>query len=166
MATLTAIPQVTKPKPSSVLRIRMEELLMDFYSVVGVAPRRPYPVNAADLLASDFEGQFFIQTTSELMVFSKAQMLASKVGRGELQRPTCQMLSMSATREEDGVVGVIYAAAFRFGQTAQVRRGSFKAARENGQWVLRSIDEDVRLVFLPEVCKKRVAADRPRVWVL
>ena len=167
MATFINIPPVAEPKPSNDLRSQMEELLVDFYSVMGVAPRRAYAVNAADLIADDFQGRFFIASTSELMVFTKAEMLASKVGRGEINRPSSQLLSLTANLSEDGIASVVYAVAYRFGQTAQVRRGSFKASRQNDSWVLRSIDEDVRLVILPEIKRPRAAAaDRPRLWIL
>ena len=83
MATIPAIPLGLNPSSEDQLRVQLEELLFDFYSVVGVAPRRPYPVVAADLLTDNFQGRFFISATSELMYFMKAQMLASKVGRGE-----------------------------------------------------------------------------------
>ncbi|ABF41835.1 hypothetical protein Acid345_2834 [Candidatus Koribacter versatilis Ellin345] len=167
MATFITVSPVAKPKSSNDLRSQMEDLLIDFYSVVGVAPRRAYPVNAADLLADDFQGRFFIQSSSELMVFSKAQMLASKVGRGEINRPVSRLVSLSAKLCEDGIASVVYAVAYRFGQTAQVRRGSFKASLQGENWVLHSIDEDVRLVILPEVKRTQsVAADRPRLWIL
>ncbi len=166
MATSIVNSAVVEKQAGSALRESMEELLINFYSVVGVAPRRTYPVDAAELLADDFEGQFFIQTSSELMVFSKAQMLAAKVGRGESQRPSCQMLSLSVVAGTNGVSTVVYAAAFRFGQTAQVRRGSFKASQGTGGWKLQSIEEDVRVVLLPERSRRQVAADRPRVWIL
>jgi len=167
MATHITVPPVAKPVSSNDLRSQMEELLIDFYSVVGVAPRRSYPVNAADLLADDFQGRFFIASSSELMVFSKAQMLASKVGRGEINRPSSQLLSLTAKLCEDGGATVVYAVAYSFGQTAQVRRGSFKASKQDEKWLLRAIDEDVRLVILPEVKRPRqVPADHPRLWIL
>ncbi len=167
MATHITVPPVANPESSNDLRSQMEELLIDFYSVVGIAPRRFYPVHAVSLLADDFQGRFFIASTSELMVFSKAQMLASQVGRGELNRPASQLISLTATIDEKGIANVVYSVAYRFGQTAQVRRGSFKASEQNEKWALHAIDEDVRLIILPEVKRLRsVAADRPRLWIL
>jgi hypothetical protein len=166
MATTTAIPAL-QASNGNVLRTQMEELLFDFYSVMGVATRRQYPVMANELLTDNFQGRFFIQSSSELMCFSKAQMLASKVGRGGLQGPACQLTSMNASYTPDGCVAATYAAAFRYGQTSMVRRGAFKAVETEHGWSLRSLDEDVRVVLLPESRRKlRNPSDQPRVWIL
>ena len=167
MATMTAIRALPEISSERRIRTQMEELLFDFYSVVGVAPRRPYPVMANDLLSDNFVGRFFIATTSELMCFNKAQMLAAKVGRGDMQRPCAQLLSMNLLYGADGSMSVNYAAAFRYGQTAMIRRGALKAVEGAHGWALRSVDEDVRVIVLAESKRKLSAkSDRPRIWIL
>lgn len=167
MATVTYNPTLNPLDPALILRTQMEELLFDLYSVVGVAPRRPYPVVAGDLLASEFQGRFFIQTTSELLCFDRDQMLASKVGRGDFQRPNLQLVSMIASCESDSAVSVNYTAAFRYGQTCTVRRGTFRAIKRADRWQIISMDEDVRVLVLPESGHRHDGRpDRPRIWII
>jgi len=166
MASITVVPIVVKRPAEDNLRVQLEELLFDFYSVVGVAPRRPYPVVAADLLTDNFQGRFFISATSELMYFTKAQMLASKVGRGDAQSPASELVSMNLVQAADGTVSVSYAASFCYGQTAMIRRGTLKAVETPHGWALRSVDEDVRVIILADIRRKLcVTADRPRIWI-
>jgi hypothetical protein len=161
-SAITALPEI--PRYLS-LRIELEELLFDFYSVVGIAPRRGYPLNAADLLADDFQGRFFIKATSELLCFDKQGMLKTKVS-GSAQRPGSQLVSMNMAHDDDGSVSVSYVAAFGHGQTATVRRGALKAVETASGWRLRSLDEDVRVILLPEPRKYlHSAPDQPRVWI-
>jgi hypothetical protein len=74
---------------------------------------------------------------------------------------------MNAAYTADGCVAVAYAAAFRYGRFSMVRRGAFKAVETEHGWALRSLDEDVRVVLLPETRRKlRNPSDQPRVWIL
>lgn len=167
MATMTTTPALPKLPTEGSLRTRMEALLLGFYSVVGIVPRRNHPL-PNNLLTESFQGRFFIAATSELICYSKEQMLNARVGRGGTQRPQTQLLSMHVVRESEGRVTVTYVAAFRYGCTATVRRGSFKAVETLNGWSLRSIDEDVRVVLLFDNRRRMYVppADRPRVWIL
>jgi hypothetical protein len=166
MATSTSILGISEQATSSALRTELENLLLDLYSVVGVAPQRPYEVIPADLLTEDFQGRIFIRTSSELMSFNKTQMLAAKLARGGTAQPESQLLSMEVSKAADGSVTAVYAAAFRAQQTATVRSGSFQAVKPGERWMLRSIDEDVRVILMPEATGPRVANDHPRVWFI
>lgn len=161
MSDITALSQVS----TSAVRLQMEELLFDFYSAVGASPRRPFAGNASDLLADDFEGRFFSRDSSELSCFDKPQMLVADFGHRDL-RPNSQLIDLRAGSVTDSLISVNYEAAFRYGQTLIVRRGTFKAVMTHAGWALRSIDEDMRVTLLPESRRRlRAASDLPRVWI-
>jgi hypothetical protein len=147
------------------LRLQMEDLLQGFYSAVGVAPRQHPPANAGELLADNFRGQFFLRDSGEHVSFNKEQMLVSDLGHRDI-RPNAQLIALTSTCAADIFVSVNFAIAFRYGQTSVVRRGTFKAVKVHSGWALRSIDEEVRTVMLPESRRKlRTASDAPRVWI-
>ncbi len=165
MATKSAITMLPELGEDTSIRSTMEKLLFDFYSVVGIAPRRGYLIVPGELLADSFQARFFIRATSELLCFDKQQMLTAKVGENA-QRPGSQLVSMNLVEDGNGCVLVSYVAAFRCGQTATVRRGAFQAVDFSHGWQLRSLDEDVRVILLPEPRKFiRTAHDQPRVWI-
>jgi hypothetical protein len=165
MATKSAITVLPELTDDTSIRSTMENLLFDFYSVVGIAPRRGYLIVPGELLADSFQARFFIKATSELLCFDKQQMLTAKVA-GNAQRPGSQLLSMNFVHDGNGCVSVSYVAAFRHGQTATVRRGAFQAVDLSHGWQLRSLDEDVRVLLMPEPRKYiRTAPDQPRVWI-
>jgi hypothetical protein len=163
MATVTV--STASFQSSSALRLQMEQLLVDFYTIIGIMPPRPNAAIAADLLAEDFQGLFFSRTTSETLVFNKSQLLASNAARSDGQ-PSSELLSLNAMTEENGVIALSYSAAFRVGHTVTVRRGSLKAARAGERWMLRAVEEDVRVFVIPEASKPRGSADRPRIWIV
>jgi hypothetical protein len=165
MATELAITVLPGLADDTSIRSTMEKLLFDFYSVVGIAPRRGYLIVPGELLADSFQARFFIQATSELLCFDKQQMLTAKVS-GNAQRPGSQLLSMNLVHDDNGCISVSYVAAFRHGQTATVRRGAFQAVDLSHGWQMRSLDEDVRVILMPEPRKYlRTAPDQPRVWI-
>jgi hypothetical protein len=165
MATKLALTELPAISSRLSLRLELEELLFDFYSIAGLAPRRGYPVAAADLLTDDFQGRIFNRATSELLCFDKALMLEAKL-KGSVLRPGSQLLSMNLIHHEDGSVSVSYVAAFRHGQTSLVRRGALRAVESGSGWRLASLDEDVRVLLMPEPRKfLRTTPDQPRVWI-
>lgn len=165
MATSGATTHFSEASSNIPLRTRIEELLFDFYSLVGVAPRRPEAAPATDLLADNFQGRFFLQSTSELLCFDKGQIVTAQLRVGDAQRPGSQLINLSLVRDEDGSVSANYAVALRHGQTALLRRGTLKAIETVRGWAIRSVDEDVRVIVLPEPRRRRTAFDQPRVWI-
>jgi hypothetical protein len=164
MATVWNTPQ--KPaERATCLRTSMEELLLNFYEAAGVTPGVPLRASS-DLLADNFQGCFFVRSTSELHCFDKAHVVNAKVTPGTPHKVTCQFLSMSAASEDEEGVLVRYAAGFRYGSSVTIRRGMMKAVPKNGEWVLRSLDEDVRVVVIAPPKRPAAASDRPRVWFL
>jgi hypothetical protein len=162
MATVWNTPD--KPaERATCLRTQMEELLLSFYDAAGITPGVPSRASS-ELLADNFQGCFFVRATSELHCFDKAHVLNAKVTPGTPHKVICQLMSMSAaTEDEEGVV-IRYAAGFRYGSSVTIRRGMMKAVPKNGEWMLRSLDEDVRVVVLPAVRRLAASLDRPRVW--
>ena len=165
MATTTANTASLQSSPSA-LRLQMEELLFDFYSVVGIVSPRPYAVSPADLLADEFEGRFFSHTTSQLLAFNKAQLLAAPAVRNEESVPSCDLFSLNSISEQEGVLAISYRAAFRRDHTVTVRTGSMKVVHQGERWILQALDEQVRIVVNPEAIKRRQPADRPRIWIV
>lgn len=148
------------------LRAAMEDLLDEFYRSVGVAPRDRAWTYASDLLAENFAGRFFLHSSSELLCFDRSQILGARLGLGDLP-PQSRLLTMSAPSEKEGFVFANYVAAFRYGRTLIRRRGTIKAFQENAAWKIRSVDEDVRVILLPqERAKFRAPSDQPRIWFL
>lgn len=86
MATKLALTELPAISNRLSLRLDMEELLFDFYSIAGLAPRRGYPVSAVDLLTDDFRGRIFHRATSELLCFDKSVMVEAKL-KGNALRP-------------------------------------------------------------------------------
>jgi hypothetical protein len=167
MATTTITTAFPNIPDNADLRTRLEELLFDFYSIVGIAPQRSYAVIANDLLTDNFQGRFFIEATSELLCFNKTQMLASHAARPTQQPPVCQLITMTSAKGTDGNIHASYAVSFRYGQTAMLRRGTLNVIETDTSLALVSIDEDVRIVELSKtVAKKSVAFDRPRIWIV
>jgi hypothetical protein len=165
MATKLALSELPAISKRLSLRLELEELLFDFYSIAGLAPRRGYSVNAAELLTNDFQGRIFHRASSELLCFDKAVMVEAKL-KGSAVRPSSQLLSMNLVQHPNGLVSVSYVAAFRHGQTSTVRRGALQAVESGSGWKLASLDEDVRVVLMPAPRKYlRTTPDQPRVWI-
>jgi hypothetical protein len=143
------------------LRLQMEVLLGEFYSAVGIAPRDYPSTYVAELLADNFEGRFFMRASSELLCFDKQQILTARLGLGDV-RPTSRLLSLELSTITADSLSATYCAVLRYGQSAIFHHGSLKAEQSNGRWMLRSIDEDVRL--MPE-SRINPHSDRPRVWI-
>ena len=146
------------------LRSQMESLLGDFYNAIGVAPGRFPVANATDLLTDDFEARFFMCASWELMSFNKSQMLSARIGLADV-RPTSRLLSLNVTNATEENVCVSYCASLRYGQSAIFHRGTLNAIKQDGRWVIRSIEEDVRVKVMPQSRINR-SSDRPRVWIL
>jgi hypothetical protein len=163
MATAWNTPQQPAER-ATCLRTQMEELLLNFYDAAGITPGVPSRASS-DLLADNFQGCFFVRATLELQCFDKAHVLSAKAVAGAPHKAVCQFLSMSAPTEDDEGIVIRYAAGFRYGPSVTIRRGMMKAVPKNGQWVLRSLDEDVRILVLP-AARKSTALDRPRLWFI
>lgn len=149
---------------SATLRLQLESLLGDFYSAVGIAPRQYPSVYATELLADNFEGRFFMHAAFELLCFDKGQMLSARLGLGDV-RPTSRLLSLDLATVAGDSISATYCAVLRYGQSAIFHRGTMKVVQNDGHWIIRSIDEDVRVRLMPESHITR-RSDRPRIWIL
>ena len=163
MATAWNSPQQPAER-ATCLRTAMEELLLNFYDAAGITPGVPLRASS-DLLADNFQGCFFVRSNSELQCFDKAHVLNANVTPSIPHKVACQFMSMSAAAEDEEGVTVRYAAGFRQGGSVTIRRGMMKAVPKNGEWLLRSLDEDVRVVVLP-AARRTAPLDRPRVWFI
>ena len=164
MATVSNTPHQPAER-ATCLRTAMEELLLNFYDAAGVTPGVPLRASS-DILADNFQGCFFVRATSELQCFDKEHVVNAKVTPGTPHKVACQFLSMSAASEDEEGIVIRYAAGFRYGASITIRRGMMKALPKNGEWVLRSLDEDVRVVVLSAAKRPTAPIDRPRVWFL
>lgn len=162
MASATSIRRPPEQPEAQSLRAHMEGLLFAFYSLAGVTTKSSSR-QADDVLSDDFQGRCFLRVSSEMIIFDRSKLAEVKLASGTPQEALYPLFEMELADADQHSLSIRYLVAFRYGSMVTLRRGLMKVIPQQGKWVLRSIEEDVREVLL-SAASSRKSLDRPRLW--
>ena len=163
MASATTIRRPPEQQQAQSLRAQMEELLFAFYHLAGIISGTQTR-SIDEVLSGDFQGRLFLRVSSQMIVLDKAKLQSSEMSYGAPNEALYPLFTMELADVDDQSLSISYVVAFRYGSMTTLRRGLMKVVPQQGKWILRSIEEDVREVLLSAAKTSRKALDRPRLW--
>lgn len=163
MASATSIRRPPEQHEAQSLRAQMEELLFAFYHLAGIISGAQTRT-AEDVLSADFQGRMFLRVSSQMISLDKAKLQGETPQYGVPSEALYPLFTMELADVDDQSLSISYVVAFRYGSMTTLRRGLMKVVPQQGKWMLRSIEEDVREVLLSAAKTSRKALDRPRLW--
>lgn len=163
MASATTIRRPPEQQQAQSLRAQMEELLFAFYHLAGIAPGTSSK-SADEMLSDDFQARLFLRVRSEMLNLDKAKLQGATAPFGVPDEALYPLFTMELADVDSESLSIRYVVGFRYGSMSTLRRGLMKAVPQQGKWMLRSIEEDVREVLLSAARGSSKALDRPRLW--